>query len=268
MGDEGPPMAGMPPHDQIAATLDQAQLDNFFKAMEAFSPRHFEGESSASNVMEPGRKVTSDRGFLPPIVAAKPKREEAPVRMSNFEHNQAAILQGRVGEVVYLNIYNVTGLNKMLEYVGFGLYHTSVGLYDLEFSYGGHELAQAGTVVVERGNSAGLELKESLPVGITYYSSDEINDIVDYFGEFWHGKDYDPFSKNCNDFTAELIRHICDKEECYVPTYINRFTKLGSMLRMWFKPLQELVGDIVNYDDDESSSSSHSSKSPSERRRD
>ena len=42
MGDEGPPMAGMPPHDQIAATLDQAQLDNFFKAMEAFSPRHFE----------------------------------------------------------------------------------------------------------------------------------------------------------------------------------------------------------------------------------
>ena len=50
-------------------------------------------------------------------------------------------------------------------------------------------------------------------MGVTYYSSDEINDVVDYFGEFWHGKDYDPFSKNCNDFTAELIRYICDKEQ-------------------------------------------------------
>ena len=158
MGDEGPPLTGLPAHDQVAATLDQAQLNNFFKAMEAFSPRHFEAESSASHAMEPGRNITSDRGFLPPIVAAKPKKEEAAARMSNFERNQLAILQGRVGEVVYLNIYNVTGLNTMLEYVGFGLYHTSVGLYDLEFSYGGHELAQAGTVVVERGNSAGLEL--------------------------------------------------------------------------------------------------------------
>ena len=102
---------------------------------------------------------------------------------------------------MYLNIYNVTGLNKLLELVGFGLYHTSVGLYDLEFSYGGHELAQPGTVVVDKGNTAGLELKESIPVGVTYYSSDEINDIVDYFGEYWHGIDYDPFSKNCNNFT-------------------------------------------------------------------
>ena len=151
---------------------------------------------------------------------------------------------------MYLNIYNVTGLNKLLELVGFGLYHTSVGLYDLEFSYGGHELAQPGTVVVDKGNTAGLELKESIPVGVTYYSSDEINDIVDYFGEYWHGVDYDPFSKNCNNFTEQLIRHICDKELYYVPTYVNRFTKLGSVLRMWFKPLQELVGDIVNYDDD------------------
>lgn len=46
-----------------------------------------------------------------------------------------------------------------------------------------------------------------------------------------------------------------------MPTYVNRFTKLGSILRMWFKPLQELVGDIVNYEDSESSSSS-SDKAP------
>jgi hypothetical protein len=29
---------------------------------------------------------------------------------------------------------------------------------------------------------------------------DEIDDIVIYFGNFWLGQDYDPFSKNCNHF--------------------------------------------------------------------
>ena len=47
-----------------------------------------------------------------------------------------------------------------------------------------------------------------------------------------------------------------------MPTYVNRFTKLGSVLRMWFKPLQELVGDIVNYEDDSESSSSDEVKAP------
>ena len=117
---------------------------------------------------------------------------------------------GRVGEIVYLHIYNVTSVNKFLELLGFGLYHTSVGMYDLEFSFGGHDMETSGIVVVDRGNSAGLELRESLPIGITYYTGNEIDDWVDCFGEFWLGKDYDPFSKNCNHFTEALIRHVCD----------------------------------------------------------
>ena len=170
----------------------------------------------------------------------------------------------RVGEVVYLNIYNVTNINGCLEYLGFGLYHTSVGMYDLEFSYGGHDMETSGIVVVDKGNSAGLVLKESLPIGFTYYSGDEIDEVIDTFGEFWHGKDYDPFSKNCNTFTENLIRHVCEKEIFYVPSYVNRFTKLGSVFRMWFKPLQELVGDIVNYDDSEEASKSSESSSSSD----
>ena len=55
-----------------------------------------------------------------------------------------------------------------------------------------------------------------------------------------------------------LVSHLCDKENFYVPSYINRFCKLGSILRMWFKPLQELVGDIVNYEDKNESSESSS----------
>jgi hypothetical protein len=49
------------------------------------------------------------------------------------------MMASRYTETVYLNIYDVTSLNKALEFIGFGLYHTSVGMYGLEFSYGGHD---------------------------------------------------------------------------------------------------------------------------------
>ena len=31
----------------------------------------------------------------------------------------------------------------------------------------------------------------------------------------------------------------------YYPSYIQRFTKVGCLLRMWFDPLQRLVGNLV-----------------------
>jgi len=34
------------------------------------------------------------------------------------------------------------------------------------------------------------------------------------------------------------------------PSYINRFTKLGSLFRMWFNPLEKLLGNIVDYEDE------------------
>lgn len=156
---------------------------------------------------------------------------------SKFEVYLREMEQKREREVIYLNIYHVSAANEFLEMLGFGVYHTSVGLYDLEFSFGGHDQDSSGIVVVPKGNSAGLRLKESIPVAFTFYSSDEVDEIVEWFGDFWHGNDYDPFLKNCNHFTQTLIRHFSDKERFYYPRYVNRFTKLGSLFRMWFKPL-------------------------------
>ena len=48
--------------------------------------------------------------------------------------------------------------------------------------------------------------------GVLCYSDDEIDSIVEYFGDFWHGQDYDPFAKNCNDFTHIMIQFLCNKE--------------------------------------------------------
>lgn len=34
----------------------------------------------------------------------------------------------------------------------------------------------------------------------------------------------------------------------YYPNYINRFSKLGTLFRIWFQPLEKLLGNIVDYD--------------------
>ena len=69
-------------------------------------------------------------------------------------------------------------------------------------------------------------------------------------GDFWHGCDYDPFRRNCNNFTETIISFVCNKREYYVPSYINRFCKMGTAFIMWFKPLQQIVGDLVNYEEE------------------
>lgn len=88
------------------------------------------------------------------------------------------IMENRKSEIVYLNIYNVSSFNKFSEYMGFGFYHTSVQMFDLEFSYGGHDFDNSGIVCVEAGNSAGLTLKERIPAGITYYSEDDVDEVI------------------------------------------------------------------------------------------
>jgi hypothetical protein len=49
---------------------------------------------------------------------------------------------------------------------------------------------------------------------------------------------------------------LADNGIYYFPEYINRFTKMGPLINMWFKPLQNLFGDIVNYDNNEDESKS------------
>ena len=131
------------------------------------------------------------------------KNDENEPYKTNYEKKEERMLMQRFPEIVWLRIYHVTSFNKyLLEWLGFGFYHTSIELYNHEFAYGGHDFDFSGIVCVEtvdeksgdpakvkqqQAASGGLELKERIPIGITFYSMDEIDDIVIYFGNFWHG---------------------------------------------------------------------------------
>ena len=101
--------------------------------------------------------------MLPPIISPPklPPLKRVPFE-SAFDVNMNKLMETRRTEVVYLNIYNVSSLNTLLECFGFGLYHTSIEIYKHEFSYGGHDQDCSGIVCVEAGNCAGLTQKERI----------------------------------------------------------------------------------------------------------
>lgn len=70
--------------------------------------------------------------------------------LTAYEKKEMRMLDQRVPEIIWLRVYHVTSLNKfLLEWLGFGFYHTSVELYNHEFAYGGHDLEFSGIVCVE-----------------------------------------------------------------------------------------------------------------------
>lgn len=69
---------------------------------------------------------------------------------TNYEKKEERMLSQRLPEIVWLRVYHVTSLNKyLLEFLGFGFYHTSVELFNHEFAYGGHDFDFSGIVCVE-----------------------------------------------------------------------------------------------------------------------
>ena len=50
----------------------------------------------------------------------------------------------------------MTSFNKyLLEWLGFGFYHTSIELYNHEFAYGGHDYDFSGIVCVQTNANEG-----------------------------------------------------------------------------------------------------------------
>ncbi len=154
------------------------------------------------------------------------------------------------GAEINLNVYSVGRWNCVLNFLGIGIFHTGVQIYDTEYWYGGHDLNSSG-VVRSRPGELELRLEERVLVGYTAMSRDEVGKEVEFLDGLWLGSEYEPFSHNCNDFAKELIWRIGKSD--YFPKYINRFAQMKPFLKMWYAPLKLLVGDLVKVRGDASS---------------
>jgi hypothetical protein len=111
-------------------------------------------------------------------------------------------IKKEAGLGVYLNVYHLTVLNYFLQLLGFGFFHTSLEINDIEYSF--RLCSGDGSGIFFNKYINGLDkkwLKEKIYLGNTSYDINSVNEIFTLHIPFWLGKSYDLFKKNCNHFT-------------------------------------------------------------------
>nr|CRZ25293.1 Bm3870 [Brugia malayi] len=132
---------------------------------------------------------------------------------------------------VRLNVYDMYWLNDYASTLGFGVYHTGIEVYGIEYAYGGHPFSFSG--IFENSPKDAEELgenfkfKESILIGETDFSATDIRHLIQMLGSEYRGDKYHLISKNCNHFTAALAKTLTGKE---IPSWVNRLATVSSSI--------------------------------------
>lgn len=127
-------------------------------------------------------------------------------------------------EPVILNVYDLFNINEYVVPLGLGIFHTGIQVYGSEYTYGGHTYSHSG-IFEMAPRSAEQELgdnfhyRESIHLGYTHFSRDEVNRIVDQLGWQFTGNSYHLTANNCNHFSDTMSRLLCGQN---IPGWINR----------------------------------------------
>lgn len=135
------------------------------------------------------------------------------------------------GEAVVVNVYDMYWSNQYTSNLGFGVYHTGVEIYGVEYAYGGHPFPFSGIFEIAPRDAEDLgehfKYKTSLYMGTTDFSPSDIRDIVDQIGKDYRGDHYHLLNKNCNQFSAAVTELLCGKS---LPSWVNRLAYMSTCI--------------------------------------
>jgi len=137
------------------------------------------------------------------------------------------------GEPVRLHIYDVSTnpkvgkINEALLAVGTGAFHGAVEVFGAEYSYG---FVQDGTGVFSNAPKAcDMHVyRESLDMGTTSKSKEEVKQILEEMRQAWPGKDYDLLRMNCCSFSAAFVDKLGAGP---VPSWVTNLAGAGATVQ-------------------------------------
>jgi len=134
---------------------------------------------------------------------------------------------------VVLHIYDVGGapavkaVNEALRVVGTGAFHGAVEVYGKEWSYGYCEEA-SGVFVCEPKGCTQHRYRESIPMGTTAMSEQEVEQLVGQLRREWPGDEYDLLTHNCCHYSEEMCKRLQVSEP--FPLWVKNLAAAGATL--------------------------------------
>ncbi|PIO72886.1 hypothetical protein TELCIR_05159 [Teladorsagia circumcincta] len=125
---------------------------------------------------------------------------------------------------VRLNVYDMYWLNDYASNIGFGIFHSGIEVYGVEYAYGGHPYAFSG--VFENSPQDAEELGENfkfrqcIVIGETSFSASAVRELIKSLGQEYRGDRYHLISRNCNHFSAVLAK--CLPQEWLTPVALQQ----------------------------------------------
>lgn len=141
---------------------------------------------------------------------------------------------------VKLNVYDLSEQNNLLYWLGFGVFHTGVEIFGVEYAYGGHDYEASGVFVTEPKKPPGpVEFRESVIMGETDLLPQEVRQLVVKMGKGYKGNRYHLLQMNCNHFASDLCKNLTGKR---APSWVNRLAGLAVLCHCllpatWVPPL-------------------------------
>jgi len=120
-----------------------------------------------------------------------------------------------LSEQVTLNVYDVgrslksAALNRVLRPLGTGIFHCGVEVYNLEWSYSDTLSGEGDGIFCSYPRSCeGHNYCESVHMGETTTSEDDVLKLVYAMQMLWTVKDYDTLRKNCCHFCDDFCKRL------------------------------------------------------------
>jgi len=137
----------------------------------------------------------------------------------------------RAPNFVTLNLYHLSPWNECLGSMGIGMYHAGVEVFGFEVSYGGRDSDDTGVgwslpkEMTGVGTECYTPFFQSVPVGETKLSKEEVVLLVKELQQAYRANEYDVLYWNCHHFVDEFARALVPG--FVTPKWISRIGKLG-----------------------------------------
>lgn len=128
--------------------------------------------------------------------------------------------------LVTLHIYDVAQdiklLNRLLSVWGTGAFHAGVEVYDKEWSFG-----SCGLFCNNPMAAKGHAYKESVPIGHTTMSEQQVLALLRRLNKLWNGSEYNLLKRNCCHFSDALCKELTGQA---VPARIQTLAATGAAI--------------------------------------